>query len=338
MKPETRELYDSIEKIDAHVHMNLDRDALQDEGASEGFSFMSINTDIPEFSPPKKQMKTILERQEKGAAPVGFMTTFTMKGFGTDGWVERSLEAIRTGVNNGACGVKIWKNIGMEIKDEEDRFVMVDDPRLDPIFEYIESNGIVLIAHLGEPKNCWLPLEEMTVSSDRDYFSRHPRYHMYRHPEYPSYEEQLAARERRLAKHPDLTFVGLHLASLEWSVEKVADWLDMHPNAGVDLAERVCHLQHQAVNERSTVLDFITRYQDRIIYGSDQIDDNKKVPAGEMQSTIREKWHREFRFFAEDSDQTAWNVDQPFRGLGLPDEILRKLFRENAIRYYPRLG
>lgn len=338
MKPETREQYDSIQKIDAHVHMNLDRDALQDEGASEGFSFMSINTDIPEFVPPRKQMETILKRQKTGAVPVGFMTTFTMEGFGSDGWVEQSIEAIRIGLENGACGVKIWKNIGMEIKDEQNQFVMVDDPRLDPIFEYIEKNDIVLIAHLGEPRNCWLPMEEMTVSSDRDYFSRHERYHMYLHPEYPSYEKQLAARERRLAKHPNLTFIGLHLASLEWSVEKVAGWLDEHPNAGVDLAERVCHLQHQAVEERKKVIDFVTRYQDRIIYGSDQIDDNDNVSAEEMQTTIREKWHREFQFFAEDTEQTAWNVDQPFRGLGLPDEILHKLFRDNAIHYYPRLA
>ncbi|MEX0593496.1 MAG: amidohydrolase family protein [Balneolaceae bacterium] len=337
MKPKTRDLYDSIQKIDAHVHMNLDRDALQDVGANEGFSYMSINTDIPEFDPPKKQMETILKRQTSGAVPVGFMTTFTMKGFGSEGWVEQSLNAIQTGLNNGACGVKIWKNIGMEIQDDQDRFVMVDDPRLDPIFEFMESNGVVLIAHLGEPKNCWLPLEEMTVSSDRDYFSRHPRYHMYKNPEFPSYEEQLAARERRLAKHPDLKFIGLHLASLEWSVEKVARWLDAHPNAGVDLAERVCHLQYQAVDERAKVIDFVTRYQDRIIYGSDQIDDNENVSTDEMQSTIRDKWHREFQFFAEDSEQTAWNVDQPFRGLGLPESIIHKLFRENAIRYYPRL-
>ena len=78
-----------------------------------------------------------------------------------------------------------------------------------------------LMGHL-EPRNCWLPLEEMTVKNDRRYFQNNPQYHMYLHPEMPSYEEQLAARDRMLGKHPNLPFLGAHFGSLEWSVDALA--------------------------------------------------------------------------------------------------------------------
>jgi predicted TIM-barrel fold metal-dependent hydrolase len=177
----------------------------------------------------------------------------------------------------------------------------------------------------------------MTVSSDKDYFSKNPRYHMHLHKEFPSYEEQLKARDRVLNKHPDLRFIGLHLASLEWSVDKLAHWLVNYPNAGVDLAERVCHLQFQSIDNHQKVKEFIEHYQDRIIYGSDQIDDGS-MDADEIQNTIRTKWRNEFRFFADGDIQTAWNVDKPFKGMGLNKKILKKIFRDNALTYYNRLS
>src|SRR5690625_6773904 len=78
----------------------------------------------------------------------------------------------------------------MELKDQKGNFIMADNPAFDPLYSYLEKNNIPLAAHLGEPKNCWLPLEEMTVTSDRDYFSRNPVYHMYLQPHAPSYKDQ----------------------------------------------------------------------------------------------------------------------------------------------------
>jgi len=105
----------------------------------------------------------------------------------------------------------------------------------------------------------------------------------------------------------------------------------------VDLAERVCHLQYQAVDQRSKVIRFMEAYQDRIIYGSDQIDADESIPASEIIQALETKWKNEFRFFSDDTIQTAWNVAKPFRGLGLPEKIVKKIFHDNAIRYYPRI-
>lgn len=329
-------LYKQIDKIDAHIHQNVNRPAILDEAVKEGFQLVTINTDIPEFDSTEKQREIALECGKHSRGILNFMATFRSEGWGISKWQERALEQIKIGWEKGAVAVKIWKNFGLEIKDQNGNHVMADSAILDPIYTYLEKHNIPLAAHLGEPKNCWLPLDEMTVSSDKDYFSKNPRYHMHLHNEFPSYKEQLIARDRVLNKHPDLRFIGLHLASLEWSVEKLAHWLDNYPNAGVDLAERVCHLQFQSIHNHKKVKEFLERYQDRIIYGSDQIDDGS-TDTDEIQDTIRTKWHNEFKFFADDSIQKAWNVEMTFKGMGLDKRILKKIFHDNALKYYYRL-
>lgn len=330
------EVYHEIDKIDAHIHLNSSRQDLLLEAKSEGFKLVTINTDVPEFPELDRQQQIAVNNAKGDAGRLNFITTFSTDKWGTPGWAGRAISQIEKGIKQGAVAVKIWKNIGMVLQDDNGRFVMADHLSFDPIYEYLISRDIPLLAHLGEPKNCWLPIEKMTVTSDRDYFSRNPQYHMHLHKEYPSYREQLQARDRVLARFSGLKFIGAHLASLEWSVDELADWLDAHPDAGVDLAERVCHLQHQAVRNHQKVRQFVKKYQDRIIYGTDQIDDGTVEP-DEIRRQIREKWHSEFRFFADDNVQTVWNVKKPFHGLGLEKEILKKLFRDNAIRYYPLL-
>jgi hypothetical protein len=63
---------------------------------------------------------------------------------------------------------------------------MIDDPRLDTVLNFIAQTGITLLSHQGEPKNCWLPIDQMTVEGDKRYFKENPKYRMYLHPEYPS--------------------------------------------------------------------------------------------------------------------------------------------------------
>ncbi|MCC5943087.1 MAG: amidohydrolase family protein [Balneolaceae bacterium] len=336
MLKQTEELYRGIDKIDAHIHQNSRRTALLEEAEKEGFQLVTINTEVPDFPAIDEQREIALACNQKKTGILNFMATFSANGWGEPDWQVKALAQIQTGINHGAVSVKIWKNFGMELRDSNGDFVMADHPSLNTIYETLEKNGITLIAHIGEPKNCWLPIEEMTVNGDRDYFSKNPRYHMYLHKEYPSYEEHLQARDRVLKKFRNLRFVGAHLASHEWSVDKVAEWLDTFPGAGVDLAERVCHLQYQAVENQPKVKAFMEKYQDRIIYGTDQIDDGS-LDAAELRATIRKKWHEEFQFFAEESTQTSKQVDKPFKGLGLDKSVLTKIFCSNALKYYPKI-
>ena len=166
-------------------------------------------------------------------------------------------------------GFKVWKNIGMSLKDPDGRYVMLDDPRFEPVFARMERDHIPLLAHQAEPLNCWLPFDDMTVRGDREYFQEHPQYYMYQHPEMPSHDAILAARDRMIKAHPALRVDAVHLASLEWDVDRVAQFLDTYPNANVDLAARLVHLEYQATTHPAKVRRFLIRYQDRILYGSD---------------------------------------------------------------------
>jgi len=319
--------------IDAHVHLNTLSTEKMEKAVEEHACFLSINTDIPFFISLEEQQDKVLKLSQLYPNRIKFITSFNVSNWGEEGWSELAINQIKKGIDAGAVGVKIWKNIGMDLKDGQGNFIMLDHPSFDPIFDFLERNNLLVVGHLGEPKNCWLPLNQMTVDSDRNYFSNHPEYHMHLHPEYPTYEQQLEARDNRLMKHPGLRFVGLHLASLEWSVIELAKWLDTFPKAKVDLAERICHLQYQALQDRLSVRDFLINYQDRIIYGTDVIDDGQSPPR-QIADRFESLWRFHWKFFATGHVMQAPEFKGMFRGLNLPKAVLDKIFYKNAAFIY----
>jgi predicted TIM-barrel fold metal-dependent hydrolase len=173
----------------------------------------------------------------------------------------------------------------------------------------------------------------MTVNNDRSYFQRNPQYHMFLHPEYPSHEELMAARDRLIEKFPEMRFVGAHLGSLEWDVDVLAQRLDQFENMAVDVAARVPHLQFQSQLNREKVRDFMIRYQDRIIYATDRGISANAIPE-EARKSLHDQWVRDWKYFATDEQMTVDEVDGQFQGLMLPREVIDKLYRENAIRWF----
>src|SRR5690606_24107168 len=121
---------------------------------------------------------------------------------------------------------------------------------------FLEESDVTVIGHFGEPKNCWLPIEELPVNDYKGYYKNNPQYHMYLHPGITTYEEQVRARDRMLEKHPRLRFVGAHLGSVEWSVDELARTLDKFPNMAVDMAERISHFEQQAQVDNEKVRNF----------------------------------------------------------------------------------
>lgn len=321
------------EKIDAHVHFNGLRDDLIRYGIENGFNFLSINTDIPFFPSIDEQEKVILKLKKEYPSHINYATTFSCKNWGNSTWLQESLDRIKKSLDQGAIGVKIWKNIGMSLKDETDNFVLVDHASFDPIYDFLSQNKIPLLGHIGEPKNCWLPLDKMTVDQDRKYFAEHPEFHMYRLPHFPDYLDHINARDTMLSKHPNLRFVGLHLSSQEWETNEVAKFLDTYPNAMVDLAERICHLQHQTVTDWEKVRDFMIKYQDRIIYGSDVIDD-LSLSEDELISYMDGRYKMHWDFFTKNEAMSAPKVSSGFNGLGLPMQVVRKIYTGNASGFY----
>jgi len=215
----------------------------------------------------------------------------------------------------------------MDLRDKNGKFVMVDDPRLDPVLNYLAKNHIALIGHNGEPKDCWLPLDKMTFS--KSYYSSHPEYHMYLHPEYPSYEDQISTRDNMLEKHPDLKFVGAHLGSLEWSLDELAKRLDKFPNMSVDLS-RMSNLQLHALTNWQKTHDFFIKYQDRLIYGTDTAIGAANPE--ELARSIHNSWLRDWKFFATDEKITLSGFGE-LKGLKLPGEVMDKIYLKNAEKW-----
>ncbi len=156
---------------------------------------------------------------------------------------------------------------------------------------------------------------------------------MYRHPEMPSHETILAARDRMLKIHPRLRFDSVHLASLEWDVDKVAAFLDEFPTANVDVAARMVHLEYQAALDPSKVRNFLLRYQDRILYGSDANygpADNDPEPVVQLHTAWLEDW----RFLVTSDQMQSTDFQQTFHGLHLPKEALDKIYRRNAQKMF----
>lgn len=319
--------------IDAHVHLNTLTQEKMEMAVKHNASFLSINTNIPFFESLEQQEAVIHSLQQKYPGRLQYITSFDFRDWGKEGFVEGAIAQLKRGLANGAVGVKIWKDLGFDYKDEAGNWVMIDDPIFDPIFEFLTENDILLIGHQGEPRNCWLPLDEMTVDSDRDYFRDHPQYHMYLHKEFPSYEDQMQARDNMMRKFPNMRYVGLHLFSMEWSIAEVAKRLDEFPKNHTDLAERVCHLQLQAVDNWEGVRDFCIKYQDRIMYGTDVIDDGS-IPAKDIAKRFEDLWQFHYKFFATNEVMKAPEFKAEFRGLDLPKEVVEKIFYTNAKNLY----
>lgn len=322
-----------IDKIDVHVHANSESTGFIEQAQADNFKLISINVDYPDF-PALEQQALIANRFFKEHKYVfSFATTFSMLGSDQPEWQDQVMKTIDGAVANGAIGVKVWKNIGMDFRDKNQQLVMIDDDKFDRIFQHIEELGIPLIGHQGEPKNCWLPVAEMTVNNDKQYFSEHPQYHMYLHPEFPSYEEQMQARNNMLNKHPNLAFMGAHLASLEWSVDQLAVFLDRNPQAVVDLAARMGQVQYQSKLDHNKVRNFFIKYQDRILYATD-LTQSPEGPAAEFKQQAHTKWLEDWQYLNTEQELVVPEVDGPVKGLALPKEVADKIYALNALKFF----
>jgi hypothetical protein len=328
--------YYSVPKYDVHIHIFTKSPFFPESCKKDNYRLLSVNVNAPDLPAVEEQQEMALHQVKNFPGLFNYATTFTVDDWNNLGWENRVLGYLKNSFDSGAIAVKVWKNIGMTLRDKDGKFVMIDNPRFDKIIDFIAKNKITLIGHLGEPKNCWLPVDQMTVRNDREYFKTHPEYHMFLHPEFPSYEDQINARDYMLDKHPDVTFIAAHLASLEWDVDEIAKRLDKYPKIAVETAARVSHLQHQAVSNHKKVYDFFIKYQDRILYGSDLEADDKMDSLKAFQ-TAHDTWFRHWKFFTSDSTLTDPDVTGSFKGLHLPKEVVDKFYFKNAQKWIPGL-
>ena len=109
--------------------------------------------------------------------------------------------------------------------------------------------------------------------------------------------------------------------------------MDKFPNFAVDMSARVSNLQ---VQERDKVREFITKYQDRLLYGTDvgiSADDEFE----NRKAAFERKWKGDWNYFTTDEMMESPNVNGSFRGLKLDEDVLRKIYYSNALKWFPEI-
>jgi predicted TIM-barrel fold metal-dependent hydrolase len=240
---------------------------------------------------------------------------------------------LRDSSARGARGLKVWKLLGLRARDPDGRLVAIDDPRLDPLWAVAAELELPVIIHIADPIAFFEPLDPANERWEE--LHAHPDWHFWPTrppgdpdaPGFPPFDELLAAFGRLVGRHPRTTFVGAHVGCAAEDLVLVGRLLDEHPNLNVDIAARLGELGRQPYSTRA----FFLRHADRILFGVDMAPDPEIY---RIHYRFLETSDESFDYGTEPvPGQGRWQI----HGIGLPDDILRKVYRDNARRIL-RLG
>lgn len=217
----------------------------------------------------------------------------------------------------GATGLKIWKNLGMSVRDQNDQLVSIDDPRLYPIWETASELKWPVVIHAADPAAYFEPIdhrnerwEELSNFPDRQIPT----------PPYPPMKKILDGFAKMISRNPDTTFIGAHVGCYAENLAWVGKLLDKCPNFYIDISNRIGELGRQPYTSRK----FFMRYSDRILFGLDSgVDSAKYQTAFRFLETDDE-------YFNPSNDHQVEYGRWSIYGIGLSDEILKKVYSENA--------
>ncbi len=239
------------------------------------------------------------------------------------GFARQTVAALRQAHQLGAVGLKIFKGFGLTIKNADGSLLAVDDQRLDPIWEVCGELKMPVLIHTADPAAFFEPIDQYNERWAE--LQKYPEW-SFAGEEFPSREELLIARNRIIARHPNTTFIGAHVGNNAEDLGTLSQWLDAYPNLNVDIAARISELGRQPYTAR----EFFLKYQDRILFGTD----------GPRPARLTYYWR-----FLETYDEYFPYADLPvppkgfwrIYGIGLPDDVLNKVYSANACRLIPAI-
>jgi predicted TIM-barrel fold metal-dependent hydrolase len=232
---------------------------------------------------------------------------------------EEMVAQLDDAVRRGARGLKVLKDLGLEVRDAKGKLLRIDDPRLDSVWEECGQLGIPVAIHTSDPEAFFTPVDQNNERYEE--LKTNPSWSFYDHG-FPSKQELLDERNHIIERHPHTTFLALHVANWPENLDAVSAWLDRYPNMMVELGAREAELGR----EPRRTAKFFQDYQDRILFGTDS------EPVAEM-------YQNYFRWLETEDDyfdywgypgQGRWKI----YGLGLPDTILEKVYHLNAERVF----
>ncbi|HYI12243.1 MAG TPA: amidohydrolase family protein [Thermoanaerobaculia bacterium] len=222
-------------------------------------------------------------------------------------------------VKNGAVGLKIFKNLGMSLTDKTGKRVPTDDPRLDPIWKKAGELGIPVLIHTGEPAAFWLPVDK---NNERWLeLTQFPERRRGDASKFVSFEQTMGEQHNLFRKHPKTKFINAHLGWLGHDLGRLGKLLDELPNVYTELGAVLYELGRQPRAARA----FLIKYQDRVLMGKDIWNADEYAAYFRVLETEDEyfDYYRKRHAF--------WKM----YGLGLPDEVLKKIYYKNALRVIP---
>jgi predicted TIM-barrel fold metal-dependent hydrolase len=234
------------------------------------------------------------------------------------GYSRRAAAQLEQDVRNGAQGLKIFKNFGMDLKDKQGRRIHVDDARFDDVFETCARLGIPVLIHTAEPRSFFDPIDK---SNERWLELKLHPYRVRPASKNPSWETLITEQHNLFARHPKTIFINAHLGWLGGDLAELGRLMDRLPNMYTEIGAVLAELGRQPRFAR----EWMIKYQNRVLFGKDSWNPEEYPTYFRVLESADEyfDYYRKYHAF--------WKM----YGLDLPDEVLRKLYYKNALRIVP---
>ncbi len=247
-----------------------------------------------------------------------FFANTRFEGVGETGWGDRAAARLAEDVAAGAVGLKIFKGLGMSYRDTDGERIPVNDPRLAPLWDKAGELGVPVLIHSADPAEFWQPHDRF----NERWLELRLRPRRIRPPgDYPPFEQIIQEQHDLFRAHPGTNFIAAHLGWLGNDLARLGTLLDEMPNMYVGLGAVVYELGRQPRFAR----EWLVQYQDRVLMGKDSYN--------------QEEFHTYFRVFETADDYfdyyRRYHAFWQMYGLDLPDEVLRKIYYENALKIVP---
>jgi predicted TIM-barrel fold metal-dependent hydrolase len=235
-------------------------------------------------------------------------------------WGEKAAAQLEDDIKNGAKGLKIYKSLGLRNKDSDGKRLAIDDPRLDPIWAKCAEMGVPVLIHAADPKSFW---DDMNSDNERWLeLKTHPR--RKRSATDPAPFEQIIQEQHNVfKKHPNTKFINAHMGWHANNLKKLGELLEEMPNMNVGISAVIAELGRQPQNARA----FFIKYQDRVLFGKD----SWKPEEFPTYFRVLESNDEYFPYYKK--YHAFWSM----YGLNLPDDVLKKLYYQNALKLIPGL-
>ena len=262
-------------------------------------------------------------------------------GWDDPGWSEKAAAQIAEGQRLGAAGFKEYKRLGLYLKDGKQSLIRIDDPKLDAVWAKCGELGMPVSIHVADPRAFWLAFDD---KNERWKELRDHKAWWFGDPaKFPPREELLASLNRVIEKHPKTTFVCVHFANNSEDIQWVDRALDAHPNMMADLAARIPEIGRHAPEE---VRRLFTKHADRILFATDFMVYDRLIlgSAGDAERPTDDDgvvfYDKCWRWM--ETNDRDWAHMTPIQGdwtinsIGLPPEVCRKIYFDNARKLLAR--